>query len=166
MRVESPLHPGDVEAARLGLRRSPLWPRAERLHLLRQPTCACCAEGMHPGAAMQVHHIFPFHACILLGRPDLELDPRNLITLCESEAGRPGENHHLLVGHLGSFQSSNLEVVEAARTAFHGMAASEILQSEPWKRAAAARMKPWSELSEAERAQLAAAMNARFPRAG
>jgi hypothetical protein len=35
-----------------------------------------------------VHHIFPFHYCIALGRPDLELDDRNLITLCEDEQGK------------------------------------------------------------------------------
>ena len=62
-----------------------------------------------------MHHIFPFHYCIALGRPDLELDDRNLITLCEDEAGKPGQNHHLLVGHLDDFESSNLAVVRMRR---------------------------------------------------
>jgi hypothetical protein len=28
------------------------------------------------------------------GRPDLELDDRNLITLCENERDRPADDHH------------------------------------------------------------------------
>ncbi|MBS2033219.1 MAG: hypothetical protein JST54_35425, partial [Deltaproteobacteria bacterium] len=83
-----------------GVARSSRWPRIEKLHLSLQPKCACCGDKMDPHAGMQVHHIFPFHYCIALGRPDLELDLRNLITLCENEPGQPGENHHLLVGHL------------------------------------------------------------------
>ena len=44
---------------------------------------------------MQVHHVFPFHSCIALGLPDLELDLRNLITLREHEANRPTEDPHI-----------------------------------------------------------------------
>jgi hypothetical protein len=56
--------------------RSPEWPRVERLHLQRQPRCMCCKPGANTRAGLQVHHIFPFHYCIALGRPDLELDDR------------------------------------------------------------------------------------------
>jgi len=45
----------------------------------------CCKPGTNTRAGLQVHHIFPFHYCIALGRPDLELDDRNLITLCEDD---------------------------------------------------------------------------------
>ncbi len=45
-------------------------------------------------------NIFPFHYCIALGRPDLELGQRNLITLCEDEAGHPADNHHYEAGVL------------------------------------------------------------------
>jgi len=60
--------------------RSPEWPRVERVHLRRQPRCMCCKPGTNPRAGLQVHRIFPFHYCIALGRPDLELDDRNPIT--------------------------------------------------------------------------------------
>ena len=41
---------------------------------------------------VQVQHIFPFHYCVALGRPDLELDERNLITLCGKSHDGIGEN--------------------------------------------------------------------------
>jgi hypothetical protein len=50
-----------------------------------------------------VHHVIPFHL-----RRDLELDPENLITLCENK--RDGVNCHLLFGHLGCFKSFNPSV--------------------------------------------------------
>jgi 5-methylcytosine-specific restriction protein A len=52
-----------------------------------------------------VHHIRPFHT-----HPELELEPSNLITLCES--GRRGVHCHLLFGHLGSFRRVNPMVHE------------------------------------------------------
>ena len=88
------IQPEDVEAARCGVARSSRWPRIEKLHLSLQPKCACCGDKMDPHAGMQVHHIFPFHYCIALGRPDLELDLRNLITLCENEPGQPAGPAH------------------------------------------------------------------------
>lgn len=50
--------------------------------------------------------MLPFHFCVNLGRPELELDERNLMTLCDETIN----NHHLLLGHLGDFQSYNPNV--------------------------------------------------------
>jgi hypothetical protein len=157
--------PSDPAMA-LDLHRSPRWPGVERLHLSAQPFCVCCAEGTNRQAAVQVHHIFPFHECIALGRPDLELDPRNLITLCQGEVGRPSDDHHLLIGHLGSFESANLDVVEGARSIFHGMCAAAIHANADWQRAAANRPKPFAEMTVDERTAFANAMNGRFPKLG
>jgi hypothetical protein len=52
---------------------------------------------------LDVHHIRPFHL-----HPDLELEPSNLITLCEADKG--GVNCHLFIGHLGNFKSFNVDV--------------------------------------------------------
>jgi len=49
---------------------------------------------------LEVHHLQPFHI-----KPDLELDPNNLITLCESK--NHGINCHLFIGHLGNYKSIN-----------------------------------------------------------
>ena len=83
----------------LGTARSPKWPAARKAHLEKFPTCAVCGGK----EKLEVHHIRPFHL-----HPDLELDPSNFITLCESGGG--GLNCHLAFGHLGSFKSYNADV--------------------------------------------------------
>ncbi len=52
---------------------------------------------------VEVHHIQPFHI-----RPDLELDPSNLLTLCEAK--RYGVNCHLAWGHAGDYRAVNTDV--------------------------------------------------------
>jgi hypothetical protein len=155
---------GAVAAAQYGLTRSPQWSAVEKQHLKLQPLCVACKPGTNSQAKLQVHHIFPFHYCIALGRPDLELDQRNLITLCENEAGHPADNHHLLVGHLDDFQSSNLEVVADAQTTFQGMAAADIKQDPRWKQKEAHRLKSLDQMTPQDKADFLAQMNARFPK--
>ena len=84
-------------AAAFGIRRSPHWPEVVKEHLALQPTCVCCLPNIELKVGLQVHHIFPFHYCIALGRPNLELDERNLITLCGKSHGGTGANHHLWI---------------------------------------------------------------------
>jgi hypothetical protein len=155
---------GAVVAAHFGITRSPKWPAVERAHLVTQPHCVCCAPGAEPRAGLQVHHVFPFHYCIALGRPDLELDQRNLITLCEDEPARPGQDHHLIVGHLDDFQSSNLAVVEDATRTFHAMAGAAIRADARWKEKEAARLTPLDQMTDAQKKTFRAQMDARFPR--
>jgi 5-methylcytosine-specific restriction protein A len=62
------------------------------------PACAACGRT----ADLQVHHIKPYHEF-----PQLELDPNNLIVLCEIA----GLNHHYLFGHLLDWHSWNSSVV-------------------------------------------------------
>ena len=91
--------------AAIGSVRSSGWSRVRATHLKSNPACAVCS-GM---ASLEVHHIKPFHEY-----PHLELNPANLITLCESKAN--GINCHLLVGHLGNYKSSNPVVKKDAQT--------------------------------------------------
>lgn len=154
---------GAIEAARFGIPRSPKWPGVEKAHLAIQPRCVCCEPGADTKAALQVHHIFPFHYCIALGRPDLELDQRNLITLCEDEDGKPGENHHLLVGHLDDFASSNLNVVDDAKATFHGMSATAIRADVKWQAKVKTRLLPLDKMTPADKQAFKDAMNKRFP---
>ena len=86
-----------------GSKRSGRWPAVRAKHLKINPSCAVCGANKH----LEVHHIKPFHA-----HPELELDPQNLITLCENN--RNGVNCHLLFGHLGSYKSFNEAVVSDA----------------------------------------------------
>jgi hypothetical protein len=141
--------------------RSARWPHVEKAVLAANPHCACCG----PAKAVkgrQVHHVLPFHYCVALGRPDLELDPRNLIVLCETEAGDPEANHHLLLGHLGNFKSDNVHVADDVAL-FAGMDAAAIQADPRWLARKAARLKLLPDMTEADRADFRALMDAMFP---
>jgi hypothetical protein len=86
--------------------RSPHWHKVELLHLAREPRCQGCGSKRH----LQVHHEVPFHL-----RPDLELEPSNLITVCMDKA-----ECHLMVAHGGYFGAYNPNVrVDLAETLAH-----------------------------------------------
>jgi len=83
--------------------RSPKWP-ATRRKFLKTVKDGCAACGAKQG--LQVHHIKPFHSF-----PKLELDPTNLIALCEVTGGL---ECHQTLGHGGSFHKFNPTVREDA----------------------------------------------------
>jgi len=85
-----------------GARRSSRWNEVRKHHLLLNPRCAVCGS-----KRVSVHHIRPFW-----NNPSLELEPSNLITLCD---GFGTWRHHLEFGHLGSFKSWNENVKEDAK---------------------------------------------------
>ena len=78
-----------------GARRSGQWRRVRAEHLARQSECVVCGRTRR----LTAHHVIPFHIA-----PDLELEPANLITLCE---GWGALNCHLIFGHLGRWPSVN-----------------------------------------------------------
>ena len=90
--------------APLSATRSSKWPKARKEHLEKNSECAVCS-GVK---SIEVHHIKPFHE-----QPDLELDPSNLITLCESKDN--GINCHLAFGHLGNYKNANPAVRKDAQ---------------------------------------------------
>jgi 5-methylcytosine-specific restriction enzyme A len=77
--------------------RSPNWPEVRRIHLEKEPWCRVCASMKD----LEVHHIKPVHY-----NPELELEPSNLITLCESI----GVNCHFVHGHLGNWKYYNMDI--------------------------------------------------------
>jgi hypothetical protein len=85
--------------------RSPQWPAVRKKHLAEHSSCAVC----NGKRKLEVHHKQPFHKY-----PELELDPSNLITLCEDWSY--GLNCHLLVGHLGNYKDINTNVDKDAGT--------------------------------------------------
>jgi hypothetical protein len=80
--------------------RSPAWRRLRATHLLQEPACAACGATED----LEVHHIEPVHLV-----PTRELDPDNLITLCD----RPGRSCHWLLGHCGVSWSAHNPHVRA-----------------------------------------------------
>lgn len=85
------------EAAKTqGKERSGHWPAVRKAHLKLFPVCQVCSGKKN----LQVHHKRPFHL-----HPELELDPKNLITLCEH-----GTDCHIVFGHAGDFKGYNPNV--------------------------------------------------------
>ncbi len=81
--------------------RSSEWPKVRAAHLAIEPRCVVCGGTEF----LAVHHVLPFHV-----HPELELDPTNLITLCE----HPGHECHFIWGHYFNFQAWNPNVRSAA----------------------------------------------------
>ena len=93
------------KAPSLTHKRSNHWATVRKNFLETNTQCAVC----NGKESLEVHHKQPFHV-----NPDLELDPTNLIVLCESKSH--GINCHLLVGHLGNYKNINPDVVADAAT--------------------------------------------------
>ena len=150
---------GAAAAAIHGIGRSPHWPMAEKHCLANNPVCA--ASGIKTG--LQVHHIFPFHFCILVGRPDLELDmQRNGIVLSESEKSLTEVNYHLLLGHAGFFQSSNLFVREDVKT-FFGQTERQIAANPLFASRVENRCKPWDQWTAQQKTDFRAKLDQQCP---
>jgi 5-methylcytosine-specific restriction endonuclease McrA len=75
--------------------RSPKWSSVRQQHLDENGYCAACGRTKK----LEVHHIEPVHL-----NPDRELDPSNLITLCDNYC-------HFIFGHLMDYKSWNKNVI-------------------------------------------------------
>jgi hypothetical protein len=160
---------GTVAAKDHGIDRSSKWEGVRKAFLKTSPYCAACKAPtgwkklLHHGKALvglkpvQVHHQVPFHLCVNLGRPDLELDPRNLISLCEA-----GESHHLVLGHLNDFKSYNPNIAIDAKH-FCGKTKVEIVADPHWQKISHARPQPLDKMSDADKAAFRALMDSKFP---
>jgi len=116
---------GAAIAQRFGVQRSQEWNpvRNKHLHFAKdQGFCAVCGGT----AQLQVHHIVPFHFVHLVYRGDLELDERNLMTLCEVQQ----HDHHNLVGHLENWEIYNPGGRDMMATAFKGTPAEQLTADE------------------------------------
>lgn len=103
----TPVRANDLSARE----RSSRWPAVRLRFLVTHPTCAACGRRKQ----LNVHHVTPFHV-----EPSKELDPHNLITLCEEGIG--GANCHLLFGHCGDWKDFNRAVRRDARHNLHMIA--------------------------------------------
>ena len=75
-------------------KRSSHWPAIRRAHLAIEGWCRGCGRISN----LEVHHCEPFHI-----NPSRELDPTNLLTLCEAI----GHQCHLKLGHHGNWRKFN-----------------------------------------------------------
>ena len=87
-----------------GKKRSSEWSRVRKEYLAKHPKCFICLGEKK----ITVHHILPFHL-----HPELELDKKNLVTLCE---GKSTLNCHLIFGHWNNFAKKyNPHIMEDAK---------------------------------------------------
>lgn len=82
--------------------RSAAWRSLRKKHLEENPRCIVCGSRKNTVP----HHVVPFSV-----DPSKELDPANLVTLCENATF----NCHLFFGHLKRWDRHNRHVVEDAR---------------------------------------------------
>jgi len=75
--------------------RSSSWKKVRDEFLKNNTQCAACGRKTR----LEVHHIIPYHV-----DNTKELDPSNLITLCDDYC-------HFIFGHLGDWKSWNTDVV-------------------------------------------------------
>jgi hypothetical protein len=73
--------------------RSSKWKKVRAAHLEINGMCLACGGRV----SLEVHHLMPYHLA-----PELELEPSNLITLCESAS-----HCHWTFGHLLNWRSYN-----------------------------------------------------------
>lgn len=81
--------------------RSKKWRKVRSDFVRAHPSCAACGAS----DTLEAHHMKPYHLY-----PDLELDPGNLITLCQS----PARLCHFRVGHCYDWKAYNPNVTEHA----------------------------------------------------
>ena len=88
------------ERAYLGTPRVAGWAKLAKVHLRVYPACQVCGRRTN---------VVPHHKLPVSFRPDLELDPDNLVTLCNGHRSFGG--CHQWVGHLGDPHSYNPDVM-------------------------------------------------------
>ena len=87
----------------LRVKRNSKWPKVRKAFLKLNPHCAICGTVKRVVA----HHILPVYV-----NPELELDTKNLIALCEN----PTTIYcHFTFGHLGDWMCYHDGIIEEAR---------------------------------------------------
>ena len=82
-----------------GSQRSSQWPKVRAWYLNRHKECELCGNGKK----LEIHHCVPVHI-----DQSMELEPTNLITLCD--------DCHFKFGHLKSYKSYNKNIKIDAET--------------------------------------------------
>ena len=133
--------------------RSSHWPSVRKAFIQQHPQCVVCGS-TH---GLNVHHQVPFSYCIPLGRPELEFEAANLVTLCTA-----GHDHHLLLGHLDFFGSYNPTLLDDVKH-YKNKTATEITNDRKWRHKRDNRPEPYSKMTSENRMRLRDYLDTRFP---
>jgi len=135
------------------------WQTFESEYLSKHPVCQCCKSIV----GLKIHHIIPLQYCLSLERPDLELDERNLITLCSYSKGKLCYDHHLLLGHLNDYNSFNINVIKDAKFHYKGFTNEQIKSNRLWKNSIKKPFIMREKMTEQDKEKLIKLMNRMFP---
>lgn len=133
--------------------RSPHWPTIRHHFIESHPFCVVCGSRK----SLNVHHKYPLHYCVGVGRPDLELDPDNLITLCFL-----GEDHHCFLGHLGDYCSYNPDILKDV-VLYKNKTRKEIINDRQWRMKKRNRPPKLSQMTSEQKKELRKFLDERFP---
>lgn len=131
------------------------WDTAQAQWMRKHPQCAVCGE---IACKRNVHHKLPLTYLHAINRLDLELDERNLITLCvESDM-----QHHALVGHLNFYSSFNPWLMQTVAMC-KGKTAKEIFDLAEFQQMVNNRPKPVHQMNAKELDELKQLTQRTFP---
>jgi len=150
---------GAAVAALHGIKRSGDWRSLERwMKKYFGNVCQICGKG-----PVQIHHWYAFHDCVLAGRPELERTFENLTSLCETEKGKPTEDHHEICGHLCDFKSYDKDLVIQIPK-WKGLPGSAIKEMDDWKALAAAKPLSYPSMGATDQSSFKATLDIVFPK--
>jgi hypothetical protein len=95
---------------------------------------------------------------VLCGRPDLELDFRNLVTLCAD----PQREHHPLIGHLDDHERFDPQLEKFIRT-YYGLSQQQIRETSTWGKAHADKPHHLDQMSEEQKSAFKTMLDAKLP---
>jgi hypothetical protein len=149
---------GAHAASERGLMRSPHWGTLENW-IRSHYGDVCEVTGLGP---VQIHHEYPFHDCILAGRPELELTLENLHRLY-SGGHDAAQGHHLIVGHLRDYRSYNPQLSDCIAK-WKGMNVDQIQALPEWKTFSSAKPFSYPLMRPSQQAAFRANLAQRFPK--
>ena len=92
----------ELSVGRLSVQRSAAWKSLRKRHLRDNPRCEACGS---------TENVVPHHVVPVRLDPSKELDPNNLVSLCEGRTF----NCHLFFGHLKRWDRHNPKVFDDAK---------------------------------------------------
>lgn len=110
-------------------RRSPKRHHYNTMQVIKHPNCIIC-DRTADKVELVAHHIYPISLLRLINRLDLELDDRNIRTICEDKK----LGCHYLFAHYQDWKSYNPDIDEFADM-FKNSTVAEILESSTYQSA-------------------------------
>jgi hypothetical protein len=136
--------------------RSPHWDKL-RGEVIKERGSKCEVSGATTD--LEAHHIIPFHFCVILGRPELELEKKNLIIL-----SRGPVDIHLLLGHFDNFGSFNKDITDIEKWKEFIKNKKDLAHDPEYLQLKAKRPKLWDDMTTRDKTNLRKLMDKLYPK--